>query len=78
MTNDPTNTQPANQQHAVEEPVTEQLLTVDEVAALLQVPKSTLYYWRYQRQGPTAVRIGRALRYRRTDINAFVECSRDR
>ena len=54
------------------------ILTADEVAALLQVPKSTLYYWRYQRQGPTAVRIGRALRYRRTDINAFVECSRDR
>ena len=72
-------------QHPIQQPThnpapesaAEQLLTVDEVAALLQVPKSTLYYWRYQRQGPPAVRIGRALRYRTTDINAFVECSRD-
>ncbi|MDG2023652.1 MAG: helix-turn-helix domain-containing protein [Actinomycetota bacterium] len=58
--------------------VTEQLMTVDEVAELLQIPKSTLYYWRYQRQGPPALRLGRALRYRRTDIENFVECGRDR
>jgi len=64
-------------QPPTQQPVTEQLMTVDEVAELLQIPKSTLYYWRYQRQGPPAVRIGRALRYRKTDINAFVECSRD-
>jgi excisionase family DNA binding protein len=53
-------------------------MTVDEVAELLQIPKSTLYYWRYQRQGPPALRLGRALRYRRTDIENFVECGRDR
>lgn len=54
-----------------------QLLTSEEVAELLRVPVSTLYYWRYQRRGPKALRIGRSLRYRLRDIEAFLECSHD-
>ena len=40
-----------------------ELLTIDDVAALLKVPKSTLYQWSYQGEGPPVVRIGRHLRY---------------
>jgi excisionase family DNA binding protein len=40
-----------------------ELLTVDDVAAVLKVPKSTLYQWSYQGEGPPVVRVGRHLRY---------------
>ena len=40
-----------------------ELLTVDQVATVLKVPKATLYQWSYQGEGPPVVRIGRHLRY---------------
>ncbi len=40
-----------------------ELLTVDDVAAVLKVPKSTLYQWSYLGEGPPVVRVGRHLRY---------------
>jgi excisionase family DNA binding protein len=40
-----------------------ELLTVDDVAAVLKVPKSTLYQWSYLGEGPPVLRIGRHLRY---------------
>ena len=48
------------------------LLTPDEVAAILGVPKATLYRWRYHREGPESIRIGRHLRYRASAIEAFI------
>ncbi len=50
----------------------ERLLTADEVAAFLQVPRATLYAWRYQSKGPPAIRVGRYLRYRAADIEAWI------
>jgi excisionase family DNA binding protein len=40
-----------------------QLWTIDQVAEFLNVPKSTLYKWRYKGYGPPAWRIGKQLRY---------------
>ena len=57
---------------------TEELMTPDQVAELLHIPKSTLYYWRHQRRGLNAVRVGRHLRYRRTDVDNFLDCNHDR
>jgi excisionase family DNA binding protein len=48
------------------------LATPPEVAAYLQVPVRTLYTWRYQRKGPRAHRVGRHLRYRWEDVEAWL------
>lgn len=50
----------------------ERLLTPDEVAEILGVPKATLYRWRYHREGPESMRIGRHLRYRASAVEAFI------
>lgn len=50
----------------------EQLLTPADVAEILQVPVKTLYQWRHRGVGPPALKIGRHLRYRPTDIGAFL------
>jgi excisionase family DNA binding protein len=51
----------------------DKLLKPAEVAAFLGVPKATLYAWRYRREGPPAVRVGRHLRYRRRDLDQWLE-----
>jgi excisionase family DNA binding protein len=50
----------------------EALMTTEQVAEYLQVPVTTLHQWRYLRKGPLAARIGRGLRYRRADVDAWV------
>jgi excisionase family DNA binding protein len=49
------------------------LLRADEVAEFLGVPLKTLYQWRYKGVGPAGVRVGRHLRYRVVDVEAWVE-----
>ncbi|GAB2763371.1 hypothetical protein GCM10027020_14480 [Nocardioides salsibiostraticola] len=50
------------------------ILTIDEAAAYLAIPKATLYTWRTRRAGfgPRAVKMGGCLRYRRADLDAWV------
>ena len=50
------------------------ILTIDEAAAYLAIPKATLYTWRTRRVGfgPRAVKMGGCLRYRRSDLDAWV------
>lgn len=50
----------------------EKLLSAQEVADALGVPLATLYTWRSRRQGPTSLRVGRHLRYRAADIEAWL------
>ena len=50
-----------------------ELLTVDEVAAVLKVPKATLYSWSYRGEGPPVVRVGRHLRYPSDLLGAWIE-----
>ncbi|MCU0269061.1 MAG: helix-turn-helix domain-containing protein [Acidimicrobiales bacterium] len=50
----------------------ERLLTPEELAEELGVPVATLYQWRYRRTGPVVLRIGRHLRYRRDDVDAWL------
>ncbi|GGM09809.1 hypothetical protein GCM10007977_008720 [Dactylosporangium sucinum] len=47
------------------------LMSIDEVAALLRVPKGTLYQWRSKRKGPKARKVGRHLRYDPADVQAW-------
>jgi excisionase family DNA binding protein len=49
------------------------LLWAEEVAVLLGVPVKTLYQWRYKGVGPAGVRVGRHLRYRPADVEAWID-----
>ncbi len=48
------------------------LLSAAEVSAYLQVPIRTLHRWRHRRTGPPAIRVGRYLRYRQEDVEAWL------
>ena len=53
----------------------EELLTVDEVAALLKVPRSWIYQ-HVRKAGPDRlphVKLGKYLRFVETDVRAFIE-----
>ncbi|HZD23282.1 MAG TPA: helix-turn-helix domain-containing protein [Acidimicrobiia bacterium] len=49
------------------------LLSAQEVADYLGVPITTIYNWRHRSQGPPGLRVGRHLRYRRRDVEAWIE-----
>jgi excisionase family DNA binding protein len=51
----------------------EPLLTVEELAAVLQVPVATLYQWRVTGRGPAGVRVGRHVRYRRSEVERWLD-----
>jgi excisionase family DNA binding protein len=54
-------------------PAVPRLLTVQELAELLQVPPKTVYSWRYRGEGPRGIMVGRHLRYRPQDVAAWLE-----
>jgi excisionase family DNA binding protein len=47
------------------------------LASELGIPVKTIYQWRYRRTGPKAHRIGRHVRYRRRDIEAWLATQAD-
>lgn len=47
-------------------------VSVDDLADELQIPKSTIYGWKTRGLGPTWVRVGKHLRARRTDVDAWL------
>ena len=53
------------------------LLTVQELADLLQVPLKTIYTWRYKGTGPPAVPVGKYLRFRPEDVAAWLDARAD-
>ena len=58
-------------------PVADRLWTAEETADYLQVPKATLYQWRYLGTGPKAGRVGRHLRYDPEDVRAWFRQQQD-
>lgn len=48
------------------------LATPEEVAEMLRIPLTTLYAWRTRGKGPRAVKVGRHLRYRLSDLEKFL------
>jgi excisionase family DNA binding protein len=63
--------------HHAESPNTphagDELMSIKEVAALLRVPEATLRYWRHLGTGPRGFRIGRSVRYWRTEVLRWLE-----
>jgi excisionase family DNA binding protein len=49
-----------------------ELMTVQDVSRCLRVPVGTLRNWRVTGDGPPAARIGRHVRYRQADVEAWV------
>ena len=60
---------------AIETSAESTILTIDQAAAYLAIPKTTLYTWRTRRAGfgPRALKLGGCLRYRRVDLDAWVD-----
>ncbi|MDM7888313.1 MULTISPECIES: helix-turn-helix transcriptional regulator [Curtobacterium] len=58
-------------------PQLEPMLTMDELSHYTQTSKSTLYSLRSQGRGPRGVRIGRALRFRTSDVDAWLNMLSD-
>lgn len=56
----------------------EKLMTTAEVAAYLGVSVQTLYTWRWVGHGPRASRVGKHLRYRRADIESWLDKQAER
>ena len=54
------------------------LLTIDEVAAILRTPKATLRYWRHLGIGPHSFKIGRRVFYRAGDVYAWLDAQHDK
>jgi predicted DNA-binding transcriptional regulator AlpA len=53
------------------------LMTVDETADYLRVKIKTLHNWRSRRVGPPAVKVVGALRYRRSEVDSWLQRQRD-
>lgn len=55
----------------------DKLITTSELAEYLGVPVATLRYWRNRGDGPRGFRVGRHVRYQRTDVAAWLESNGD-
>jgi len=54
----------------------EQLMTIKEVADYLNITESTIYTWAQTGKLP-AFRVGRLWRFRRSDLDAWLEANRN-
>lgn len=50
-----------------------ELLSMAEVAAIVRTPVATLRYWRYLGTGPHSFKVGRAVRYWRSEVEAWLK-----
>jgi excisionase family DNA binding protein len=52
--------------------MSDEMLRPRAVAAELDVPEHTLAQWRYQGTGPAFMKLGRHVRYRRSDLDDWL------
>ena len=50
----------------------ERLLSAQDLADYLEVPVKTIYAWRHRNTGPRGFRVGKHLRFRWRDIEAWL------
>lgn len=48
------------------------LLTVDELAEYLSVPKQSIYILRHRRKAPPAIKFGGMVRFRKSAVDAWL------
>jgi excisionase family DNA binding protein len=51
------------------------MLRTTEAAGYIGLKKSTLEAWRVRGEGPVFLKLGKAVRYRKEDIDAFLEAN---
>jgi excisionase family DNA binding protein len=51
----------------------DELLSPQDLADYLDVPLNTVYRWRHRGGGPAAFRVGKHIRYRRNDVEEWIE-----
>ena len=51
----------------------DELMSIAEVAELVRVPEGTVRYWRHLGQGPRGFRIGRSVRFWRTEVVRWLD-----
>jgi predicted DNA-binding transcriptional regulator AlpA len=56
-------------------PDSDTLLTETQVSEILNLSIRTLQMWRVRRAGPKYVQVGRAVRYRRRDLIAWIDAN---
>ena len=61
------------EQRAVEDP----LLTIDDLAVLLNKSPAAIYQMRWLGRGPVALKIGNSLRFHRTDVETWLASLRE-
>lgn len=49
------------------------LIGVDELASMIGVSASTVRWWKQTGKGPRSAKIGKHIKYRRKDVEAWVE-----
>lgn len=63
---------------AVEQAQPQQLLTTDDLAALLNMSRQSVYNMRWKGEGPPSIRVnGRTVRYRLSDVEAWLSSQAD-
>ena len=55
---------------------TDALLSPTDLARLVRVAPITLAGWRVQGRGPTYIKVGRLVRYRRSDVQGWLDGQR--
>ena len=66
---------PEQSAHRATRPVSTEiapLWRIGDVSSYLGVPVATLYQWRHLGTGPRAYRLGKHLRYRQADVEAWL------
>lgn len=72
MRTETTRTAPAADEQVVLTGAFEVALSLSELAAVLHVPAQTIYDLRSQGRGPRGFRVGRQLRFRKSEIEAWL------
>lgn len=66
---------PAKIESTLEPATLGQLLNNDQTADLLGVSRRTLPVWRIQGRGPNFIKIGKLVRYKREEIDAWIDAN---
>lgn len=51
----------------------EKLMSVEELAATVDVPVATIYQWNHKGTGPPPIRVGRYLRFDPREVREWLE-----
>lgn len=53
------------------------LLSPEDLADYLAVPVKSIYNWRTTGKGPRGIKVGRLVRYRKADVDSWLERNAD-